>query len=145
MAGDPEQGLTLIAQALATAKKNGGHFRQAEMLRLRGEFTLQKAGLKGWSVGMSLPPPQLPLPQSQVPEEAAREAEQCFRQAIALAQQQGAKLLELRAVTSLCRLRQQQPTHPQEQRQLAEIVGWFTEGFDLPDWQEAKTILDELG
>ena len=145
MAGDPEQGLTLIAKALATAKKNGGHFRQAEMLRLRGEFTLQKAGLKGWSVGMSLPPPRLPLPQSQVPDEAAREAEQCFQQAIALAQQQGAKLLELRAVTSLCRLQQQQTTHTQEQRQLAEIVGWFTEGFDLPDWQEAKTILDELG
>ena len=74
----------------------------------------------------------------------AQEAEQCFRKAITIAQQQNTKLLELRAVTSLCRLQRQQEKHARDQRHLVEVVGWFTEGFELPDWREAKTLLNEL-
>ena len=144
MAGDPEQGLTLIEEALAATRKNGGHFRQAEMWRLRGELTLQKSGVGGWSVGTSLPPPSSLHSRAQAPQEAAQEAEQCFRQAITIAQQQNTKLLELRAVTSLCRLQRQQEKHARDQRHLVEVVGWFTEGFELPDWREAKTLLNEL-
>jgi predicted ATPase len=72
------------------------------------------------------------------------EAEAYFQQAIAIARRQRAKSLELRAVMSLSRLWQSQ-SKPQKARQLlAEIYGWFTEGFDTADLQEAKALLEAL-
>jgi len=72
------------------------------------------------------------------------EAKACFQQAIAIARQQGAKSLELRAVMSLSRLWQQQGKKKQARKLLAEIYGWFTEGFDTADLQEAKALLNTL-
>ncbi len=72
------------------------------------------------------------------------EAEACFHQAITIARRQSAKLWELRAVMSLSRLWQQQGKKDEAQQLLAEIYGWFTEGFDTKDLQEAKALLEEL-
>ena len=72
------------------------------------------------------------------------EAEACFLKAIEIARQQQAKSLELRAVMSLARLWQQQGKRAEARDLLSEIYGWFTEGFDTKDLQEAKALLDEL-
>jgi hypothetical protein len=86
-------------------------------------------------------------------------AEECFVKAIDIASKQQAKSLELRAVMSLVRLRQHQaqehaPRTTQHDSHaklneghqlLSEVYGWFTEGFDTKDLQEAKALLDELG
>ncbi len=60
-----------------------------------------------------------------------------------VARQQGAKSLELRAAVSLSRLWQQQGKREEAQQLLAEIFGWFTEGFDTADLREAKALLEE--
>ena len=73
------------------------------------------------------------------------EAEACFQQALDVARRQEAKSLELRAAMSLARLWQQQGKHAAAYDLLAPIYGWFTEGFDTADLQEAKALLDELG
>jgi predicted ATPase len=72
------------------------------------------------------------------------DAETCFQQALALARRQQAKSLELRAAMSLARLWQQQGKRAEAHALLAPIYGWFTEGFDTPDLQDAKTLLEEL-
>ena len=72
------------------------------------------------------------------------EAEACFFKAIAIAQKQQAKSLELRAMMSLARLWQQQGKKAEARQMLADIYGWFTEGFDTKDLQEAKVLLEEL-
>jgi predicted ATPase len=74
----------------------------------------------------------------------ATEAESSFRQAIEVACRQQAKSLELRATISLSRLRQKQGRREEARGMLAEIYGWFTEGFDTGDLKDAKALLDEL-
>ncbi len=72
-------------------------------------------------------------------------AEADFREAIALAQQLGAKAWELRATMSLARLLAQQGRRDEARTTLADIYNWFTEGFDTVDLKEAKALLEELG
>src|SRR5207245_1120929 len=72
------------------------------------------------------------------------EAEEYFLKAVEIARKQQAKSLELRAVMSLSRLWQRQGKKDEARQLLAEIYGWFTEGFDTKDLQEAKALLDEL-
>jgi predicted ATPase len=72
------------------------------------------------------------------------QAEACFQQALAVARRQQAKSLELRAALSLSRLWQQQGQRQAARELLAPIYGWFTEGFDTGDLQEAKALLEEL-
>jgi predicted ATPase len=72
------------------------------------------------------------------------EAERCFRTAIEKAQRMSAKSWELRATMSLARLLAKQSKHDQARVMLAEIHGWFTEGFDTLDLIEAKALLAEL-
>ena len=81
----------------------------------------------------------MPLTPNPYPE-----AEACFQHAIAIAQQQRAKSWELRASMSLARLWQSQGKQAEARQLLAEIYGWFTEGFDTRDLQEAKSLLDRL-
>jgi predicted ATPase len=72
------------------------------------------------------------------------EAEACFQRALDIARRQGAKALELRVALSLSRLWRQQ-NKPREARQLlADIYGWFTEGFETADLREARVLLEEL-
>jgi predicted ATPase len=68
----------------------------------------------------------------------------CFRQALAIARRQQAKSWELRAAMSLARLWQRQGKRADARQLLAEIYGWFTEGFDTTDLQEAKALLEAL-
>ena len=70
--------------------------------------------------------------------------EDSFREAIAVAQRQSAKLFELRAAMSMARLRRDQGKREQVRELLAPVYGWFTEGFDTRDLKEAKALLDEL-
>ena len=72
------------------------------------------------------------------------EVEACFHQALAIARQQQAKSLELRAAMSLARLWQRQGKHLEAYELLAPLYGWFTEGFDTADLQEAKALLAAL-
>src|SRR5439155_15808593 len=137
-AGQAEDGLAALAEALTAVDKSGERFYEAELYRLKGELSLQ-SGVR--SPESETPNPQHPTP-STTPE---AEAEVCFLKAIEIAQRQQAKSLELRAVMSLSRLWQQQGKQEEARQMLADIYGWFTEGFDTKDLQEAKALLQELG
>jgi predicted ATPase len=110
----PEAALVSVAAGLEMLEKMGGAPLEAELWRLRGEALLAGAG-------------------------TTSDAETALQQAIDVARRQNAKSWELRAATSLARLRR-----PQEAAALlAPILGWFTEGLDTADLQEAKTLLDK--
>ena len=76
--------------------------------------------------------------------DSTAEAEACFQRALDMARRQEAKSLELRAAMSLARLWQQQGKDAEARELLAPIYGWFTEGFDTADLQEARALLEEL-
>jgi predicted ATPase len=118
--GQTTEGLEALTEALATLTKSGVPWWEAELYRLRGELLLQHAGAQ------------------------PGEAEACFQQALAVARRQQAKSLELRAAMSLSRLWQQQGKRDKARALLAPVYGWFTEGFDMTDLQEAKALLEEL-
>src|SRR5262249_11291294 len=122
-AGQAEEGLTAVAEGLAFAQDKGEHFYEAELYRLQGELLLLQS-------------------KAQPPRQA--EAEACFRQGLAVARRQQAKSWELRAVMSLSRLYRQQGQPAEARPLLAQTYGWFTEGLDTPDLQEAKALLGEL-
>jgi class 3 adenylate cyclase/predicted ATPase len=129
--GQDQEGLTALAEALAMADRTGERLHVAELYRLQGTLTLQS--------NITTLQPLTPNPQ------AAAEAEECFWKAIEIARQQQAKSLELRAAGSLSRLWQHQGKRAEAHALLAPIYGWFTEGFDTADLQEAKALLEELG
>jgi predicted ATPase len=120
--GQAEEGLGVLAEALALVDKNGERWWEAELHRLQGELLLVQAGER-----------------QQVPE-----AEACFQQALDVACRQQAKSLELRAATSLSRLWQRHGKRAEARDLLAPVYGWFTEGFDTADLQEARTLLEAL-
>ncbi len=120
-----EEGLTAPAEALAAVDRTGEHMYEAELYRLKGELTLAQSSVQSL-------------------ESRVEEAEACFHKAIAIARQQQAKSWELRATMNLARLWQQQGKKDEAWQMLAEIYGWFTEGFDTKDLQEAKALLEEL-
>jgi predicted ATPase/class 3 adenylate cyclase len=122
--GQVEEGLAVLAAALEFVDRTEERLHEAELYRLKGELTLQS--------------------ESQSPKSPPREAEACFQKAIAVARHQSAKSLELRAVMSLSRLWQHQGKKAEARQLLSEIYGWFTEGFDTKDLQEAKVLLAEL-
>ena len=116
--GQLEAALSTLDEAVAFIQRTGEAWCQAEAHRLRGELLLRQG--------------------------AGAEAERCFRQAIDVARRQQAKSLELRAATSLGRLLDSRGERATARSLLAEIHGWFTEGFDTADLKDAKTLLDEL-
>ena len=71
-------------------------------------------------------------------------AEKLYCKALIIAQEQEAKLWELRAAVSLARLRRDQRRRAEARALLEPVYGWFTEGFTTPDLKEAKALLDEL-
>jgi predicted ATPase len=135
--GQPEEGLDVLAEALTIAHKTGEHVHLAELYRLKGELLLAQKGKKQ--------EPVLSLGErAKGNNEEASEAEACFHKAIDIARHQGAKSLELRAVMSLSQLRQSQGKKAEARRILAKVFSWFTEGFDTPDLQAAKALLEQL-
>jgi class 3 adenylate cyclase/predicted ATPase len=133
--GQAGAGLDLLATALAGVAQTGERWYEAELYRLKGELTLQ-SDVRG-------PKSEVSGPRSLPPDPQA-EAEACFLKALETAQRQKAKSWELRATTSLARLWQHQDKRKEAHQLLSEIYGWFTEGFDTKDLQEAKTLLEEL-
>ena len=119
-AGQAEEGLRVLAEALTAVHNTGERQHEAELHRLKGALLLAQDGTD------------------------AQEAECCFRQAMEVACQQQAKSLELRAALSLSRLWQQHGKRAEAHALLAPVYGWFTEGFDTADLQEAKALLDAL-
>jgi predicted ATPase len=146
--GQTEDGLAAVAEALDWAQKTGGRYYEAELYRLKGTLTLQsQASLRqGNRVDIAhhaISTAEAGTVGGAHPTEED-EAEACFLKAIAVARQQQAKSLELRAVMSLSRLWQQQGKKAEARQLLADIHGWFTEGFDTKDLQEARALLEEL-
>ena len=117
--GQVDEGLHLLPEPLARVDTTEGP-RTAERHRVHGELLLRQA----------------------IPD--APQAEACFQQALDVARRQQAKSWELRAAMSLARLWQQQGKRDQARELLAPIYGWFTEGFDTADLQDAKALLDAL-
>jgi adenylate cyclase len=118
--GAADEGLDVMADALAMADATGARLWDSDYYRLKGELLLARDPTAG------------------------QEAEMAFRRATEIARGQNAKSWELRAAVSLGRLWQRQGKHQEAARVLAEIHGWFTEGFDTVDLMEAKSLLDRL-
>ena len=113
-------GLRAVSEGLRDLEGGEPHIDRAELYRLKGELLLlQNAS-------------------------GATEAESCFREAIEIAQRQQAKSWELRATMSLARLLATQGKRAEARTMLAEIYGWFTEGFDTADLKDGKALLNEL-
>jgi predicted ATPase len=118
--GQVDAGLALLADALAAVEESGERRWEAEIHRLKGELLLTQD------------------------ESNIANAQNCFLQAVKIARNQHAKSLELRARMSLTRLLGRQGRRDEARAMLAEIYGWFTEGFDTADLKDAKALLDEL-
>ena len=108
-----------VATALAVAAQTGQPFFDADLHRLDGDLLLATGG-------------------------AADEAAARYHRALAIAREQGARSFELRAATGLARLWRDQGKPAEALDLLAPIYGWFTEGFDTRDLQDAKALLEEL-
>jgi DNA-binding winged helix-turn-helix (wHTH) protein/predicted ATPase len=149
--GKVAEALQVVSEALSLTTTNFDVFWEAELYRQKGELTLAQSSVQGPASRVQKGS-RFKIQDSKSaavnPQSAIRnlqsEAEACFRQAIETARRQEAKLLELRAVTSLAQLWQQQGKKKEAQQMLAEIYNWFTEGLDTRDLQEAKALLTEL-
>jgi predicted ATPase len=115
----PEAGLTILREALTHVDSSGERFYEAELHRLKGALLFQQHA------------------------DNQAEAETCFHHALDLARHQQAKSFELRAATSLARLWHQQGKRQEAHDLLAPVYGWFTEGFETADLQEAKALLED--
>ncbi len=127
-AGQPEEGLRLVADALTRVERTGERKFEAELFRLKGELLLSQV-------------------EAKVKTEAGRcyhDAETCLQRALEVGRRQRAKSWELRAATSLSHLWQKQGKPDKATKLLQEIYGWFTEGFDTADLRDAKALLDAL-
>jgi predicted ATPase len=118
IAGQIDEGLTLLDDALQIVERTGERMLAAELNRLKGQLLVRQ----GHSAA----------------------AEELYRKAISVAQEQEAKLWELRATTSLARLRRDQGHRAEARDLLKPVYDWFTEGFNAPDLKEAKALLGEL-
>jgi predicted ATPase/DNA-binding SARP family transcriptional activator/predicted negative regulator of RcsB-dependent stress response len=116
--GQLEQAQAALDEAFSAVRESGERMVEAELHRLQGEVRLAQG--------------------------EADEAETRFRRAVAVARRQQARSWELRATTSLARLWGQQGRAEEGRSMLADIHGWFTEGLDTPDLQDARMLLDRL-
>jgi predicted ATPase len=118
IAGQIEEAVTLLDDALQIVERTGERWFAAELNRHKGELLLRQGHTDA--------------------------AEELYRKALSIARDQEAKLWELRAAVSLARLRRDQGRRVEARDLLAPIYGWFSEGFGTPDLKEAKRLLDEL-
>jgi predicted ATPase len=107
-----------LDEALQVVERTGERWFAAELNRHKGQLLLRQGHAKA--------------------------AEELYRKALGIAEEQEAKLWELRAAGSLARLRRDQGRRAEARDLIAPVYGWFTEGFDTPDLKEAKALLDEL-
>ena len=119
-AGRISDGLDATAEALSLVQQNGETWWEAEIYRLRGELLLKQNRTN------------------------SAEAQVSLKRAIEIAHKQGAKSLELRAMTNLARLLAKWGKRDEALGRLSDIYNWFTEGFDTADLKDAKALLDEL-
>lgn len=118
LAGDHARAITAAAEALQAVEATGERVWHAEIMRLKGRLMQARAGTAA--------------------------ARGCFVEALRIARQQGAKLLELRAACSLAKLLRRTNERTQAREVLEPVYGSFTEGFDFIDLREAKAILARL-
>ena len=118
--GQTVEGLNVVTDALTRSHQTECRYYDAELNRIKGELLLGRATAD------------------------EQQAEACFQNALKVARDQSAKSLELRVAMSLGRLWQRQDKKTEARQLLAEIYGWFTEGFDTADLKAAKALLDEL-
>ena len=118
IAGQVEEGLTLLDDALQIVEKTGERWFAAELNRQKGRLLLRRGRTEA--------------------------VEELYRKALSIAEEQEAKLWELRAAVSLARLWADQGRRAEARDLLARVYSWFTEGFDIADLKEAKGLLDEL-
>ena len=118
IAGEVKEAATLVDEALQIVERTGERWVEAELHRHKGQLLLRQGHTEA--------------------------AEELYRQALSIAREQEAKLWELRASVSLARLRRDQCRHAEARDLLSPVYGWFTEGFDMSDLKEAKSLLDEL-
>jgi predicted ATPase len=119
IAGQVEEAVTQLDDALQIVERTGERWFAAELHRHKGQLLLRQGHTEA--------------------------AEELYRKALGIAEEQEAKLWELRAAMSLARLRRDQGRPTEGRDLLAPVYGWFTEGFDTADLKEAKALLDELG
>jgi predicted ATPase len=117
-AGQIQEGLQVLSEALDLAERNSDYWYNAGTYRLMGELMLRSG--------------------------EDNQGEACFQQALDISRRQQARLLELRASVSLGRLWQQQGRPEKARPMLAEILNWFSEGFDTADLKDARALLEEL-
>jgi class 3 adenylate cyclase/predicted ATPase len=118
--GQATAGLNVVREAMAVTQQTNSCYYDAELYRIRGELLLTQSAAE------------------------EKQAEACFQEALKIARNQSAKSLELRAAMSMSRLWQRQRKRTEAQELLAEVYGWFTEGFDTADLKQAKALLEEL-
>jgi predicted ATPase len=117
--GKTDDGLAVVAEALALIGRGEEHIWEADLHRMNGDLLL----IKG------------------VDES---EAESCYDRALGIARQQSAKTYELRAAMSLARLWQKQGKTEEAHTLLYDVYCWFSEGFDTVDMKEAKALLESF-
>jgi predicted ATPase len=119
--GRPTQALRAVADGIDAAARTGERWMVPELYRIQGGLLLSSH------------------------DAGSRDAaERCFRRGLEEAKQQGSRLQELRASTSLARLWRDQGKRSDARDLLAPIYNWFTEGLDAPVLKEAKALLDQL-
>ena len=118
IAGQIEEAMTQLNDALQIAERTGERWLEAELYRHKGQLLLR--------------------------QRHSEASEGLYRKALSIAQEQEAKLWELRAAASLARLRRNQGRRAEARDMLAPVYGWFTEGFGTPDLKEARALLEEL-
>ena len=115
-----DDGLSALTEALAASNEHENRNYEAEIHRLKGELLLRQGTSN------------------------TAEPQKCFERAIEIGRKQCAKSFELRATVSLARLFRDTGRRDEARTMLADIYGWFTEGFDTADLMNAKAMLDEL-
>jgi predicted ATPase len=117
-AGQIDEAMNQLNDALQIAERTGERWLEAELYRQKGELVLQQGN--------------------------SERAEAFYCKALCIARKQGAKMWELRTAASLARLRRDQGRRAEASDLLAQVYGWFTEGFNTPDLKEARALFDEL-
>jgi class 3 adenylate cyclase/predicted ATPase len=132
---------TYFTAILAETELRAGHFDRAEAALNDAAAIAQRLDETWWRAGMLCVEGDILRTRSA---DQWHEAEERYQEAIAIAVEQQAKSLELRAATRLARLWQERNRVAEARDLLASIYGWFTEGFETPDLKDAKALLAVL-